>query len=254
MLIELDVRDHIGYLTLNRPDALNAINRALMDDLDAALNAVATDARIRVVILSGRGRAFCAGSDIKDLAGVSSADAERIVRREAELCQRFEELPQPTIAAVEGYALGGGAALLLYQNIRIASETAVFGLPEVTLGWNPAFGMARLTRLIGRGWASDLMLTGRTIAAHEALAIGLVDRVVPAASLMETAETLAKQIADNPIEGVRAIKAILRAEEEMPLAKTDDYELRVFEQCARTDDAQAQIRAFVRRSHRRKAR
>lgn len=248
MLIELDVRDRIGYLILNRPDALNAINQELMDDLDAALNAVASDDRIAVLILSGRGRAFCAGSDIKDLAGASPAEAERIVRREAELCQRFEELPQPTIAAIDGYALGGGAALMLYQNIRLASEAAVFGFPEVQLGWNPAFGMARLTRLIGRGWASDLMLTGRMISAHDALEIHLIDRVVPAASLMETAEALARQIAANPAAGVRAIKAVLRTEDDLPLAETDDYELRVFGTCVGTDEAQEKIRAFIRKS------
>ena len=250
MLVQLDVRNRIGYLTLNRPDALNAINQPLMDDLEAALHSVASDENVVVLIVTGAGQAFCAGSDIKDLDGVSPAEAERIVRREADICHLFEEIPQPTIAAVNGHALGGGAALMLYQNIRVAGETAVFGFPGVTLGWNPAFGMSRLRRLVGRGWASELMLTGRTISAREALDIRMVDHVVPTEELMARAEDIAGQIAGNPTVGVRAIKTILQEEEYLPPDEADDYELRVFGKCIETEDAQDSIKAFVEKKNR----
>lgn len=253
MLIDLEVQNRIGYLALNRPDALNALNQQMIDDMEAALHAVSTDERIAVLIVTGRGGAFCSGSDLKALYDTPAAEAERLARRTAWVCRLFEELPQPTIAAIEGYALGGGVALTLYQNIRVASENAVFGFPTVKLGWNPAFGMARLTRLVGRGWASDLMLTGRTIDAHEALRIRLIDRVVPPSELMPAAEALARQIADNPSAGVHAVKSVMREEENLILEEADDFELRAFGRCVETEEAQARIRAFVEKKARKDA-
>lgn len=247
MLIDLSVSNRIACITLNRPDALNAINQTLLDDLEAALHATASDTEVDVVIVTGTGRAFCAGSDIKELEGVSPAEAGRMIRREAEICRLFEEIPQPTIAAIEGYALGGGAALTLYQNIRVASETALFGFPEVKLGWNPAFGMARLSRLVGEGPAAFLMMSGHTISADEALRIGLVDRVVPPPSLMETAREMAERIARNPSVGVQAIKKIMQGETLLSPYEADDYELRAFVECIDKEDAQKRIRAFAAR-------
>jgi enoyl-CoA hydratase len=247
MLVQLDIDDPIGYLTLNRPEALNAISQRVLDDLEAALHAVASEKQAQVVILRGAGRAFCAGSDIKEFHGVSPEEAERRVRREAEVCRLFEEIPQPTIAALEGYALGGGVAIALYQNLRIASETAQFGFPETRMGWNPAFGMSRLTRLIGPGRAGDLMLTGRIIPAPEAFQMGLVDRLTPPNRLMETARETAMTIAGHPPAGIQAIKRIMLEETLLSNEEADDYELRVFRECVGSDEAQERIQEFINR-------
>lgn len=245
LLIDLTISHRVAVLTLNRPEALNAINQTLLDDLEAALHAVAADDGVAVVIVTGAGRAFCAGSDVKELDGVPPAEAGRMIRREAEVCRLFEEIPQPTIAAIEGYALGGGAGLALYQNMRIAGETAMFGFPEVKLGWNPAFGMARLTRLIGEGHAAYLMMSGHTIDASEALQIRLVDRVVSSEKLMEVTREMAERIARNPATGVQAIKKIMQGEALLSPYEADDYELRAFVECIDTEDARKRIRAFA---------
>lgn len=201
--------DGVACVTLNRPDALNALNRAMADGLEAALDQVAAMADTRVLLVGGRGRAFCAGNDIAEMEDLTSADAETISRRWAVIMDRFSTLPQVTLAVIDGHALGGGLMLAVAQDLRIASDRARFGLPEVTLGFNPGYGIARFLDVAGGNHGRDLLLTGRTVHATEALRMGLVNRVVAPPTLAETARTWATEIARSPREGLAATKAIV---------------------------------------------
>jgi enoyl-CoA hydratase len=204
-------RDGVARLSLNRPDALNALNRAMADALESALARVAAMADARVLLVAGRGRAFCAGNDIAEMGEVTAAEAEANARRWAAIMERFAALPQVTIAVVDGHALGGGLMLAVAQDLRIASDRARFGLPEVTLGFNPAYGIARLLDVLGGGHGRDLLLTGRSLHATEALRIGLVNRVVAPPTLADTAAAWGAEIAKSPREGLAATKEVVAA-------------------------------------------
>jgi len=210
-VIALEIREAVAWLRLNRPEALNALNRELTAALERALDDVADRDDVRVLVVSGRGRAFCAGNDIAEMTDIAPAEAEALASRQAALMERFSRLPQVTLAAVDGYALGGGLMLAVAQDLRIASDCARFGLPEVTLGFNPAYGIARLLDIVGGGHGRDLLLTGRTVHASEALRLGLVNRVVAAATLESSAATWAAEIARSPRAGLSATKAIVAA-------------------------------------------
>jgi enoyl-CoA hydratase/carnithine racemase len=201
----------VARLTLDRPEALNALNRPMADGLEAALDRLTAMDDTRVVLVTGRGRAFCAGNDIGEMDDLTPADAEALSHRWAAIMQRFTALPQVTIAVIEGHALGGGLMLAVAQDLRIASDRARLGLPEVTLGFNPSYGIARLLDVLGGGHGRDLLLTGRTLHATEALRLGLVNRVVASPTLTETATTWATEIAKSPREGLAATKAIVAA-------------------------------------------
>jgi enoyl-CoA hydratase len=207
-LVEVTRNGDVVWLTLARPDALNALNRALTDALEHAVAEIAATAAV-VLVLAGRGRAFCAGNDIREMATLSAAEAEALAVRQARLLDRFQRLPQVTLAAVDGYALGGGLMLALAQDLRIASDRARFGLPEVTLGFNPAYGIARLLDVVPGGHARDLLLTGRTIRASDALRMGLVNRVVAPPTLAASAGAWAEEIARSPRDGLAATKDIV---------------------------------------------
>ncbi len=210
-IVELDRQDGVAWLRLNRPEALNALNRLLTSALEAALERVAAMDDARVLVVAARGRAFCAGNDIKEMETVAPDEAEALARRHAAIMSRFSSLPQVTIAAVDGYALGGGLMLAIAQDLRVASDRARFGLPEVTLGFPPAYGIARLLDVVAGGHARDLLLTGRTIHATEALRIGLVNRVVAPPTLEASVTTLAAEIARSPRGGLSATKKIVAA-------------------------------------------
>ena len=205
------VADGVAQLTLNRPDALNALNRDLTDALEQALERVAAMDDARVLVVAGRGRAFCAGNDIKEMDTFTGADAEALAARQAALMDRFATLPQVTLAAIDGHALGGGLMLAVAQDLRVASDRARFGLPEVTLGFNPAYGIARLLDIAGGAHGRDLLLTGRTIHASEALRMGLVNRVVAPPTLEASALKWASEIAASPREGLASTKRIVAA-------------------------------------------
>jgi enoyl-CoA hydratase/carnithine racemase len=244
---ELRIEGGVACLILRRPEALNAINEATMAALEDALTRVAGDPGTTVLLLAGTGRAFCAGSDLKELAGASRARAEEIVRREAALCRALEALPVPTVAAIHGYALGGGAALALSCDIRIAAAGARLGFPEVVLGWNPPWAMARLARSIGESAAMELLITGRQIDAVEAMQMGLVTRVVGDHELTAECSRLAATIAAQPAAAVRAVKQGLRAGAGLPLPEADEIETRAFLECFNTLDARAGIDRFTQR-------
>ena len=198
-------------LTLSRPQALNALNRELTAALEAALERISAMQDVRVLLVCGEGRAFCAGNDIKEMQTLTGDDAQALATRHAVLMDRFSTLPQVTLAVIDGHALGGGLMLAVAQDLRIASDRARLGLPEVTLGFNPGYGIARFLDIAGGGHGRDLLLSGRVVHASEALRMGLVNRVVAPPTLEASAVKWASTIAASPREGLAATKAIVAA-------------------------------------------
>src|SRR5215216_7832345 len=185
--LTLAVADRIATVTVNRPDKLNALNDQVIAELDEAIDSVRDSADVGGVIVTGAGRAFVAGADISELEKHGAVSAKALAQRGQDVFRKFETSPKPVIAAVNGFALGGGCELAMACHIRIASEAAKFGQPEVKLGLIPGYGgTQRLPRLVGKGRALQLLMTGEVIDAAEALRIGLVNKVVPAADLMKT--------------------------------------------------------------------
>ena len=213
--LTLDVADRIAVLTVNRPDKLNALNDATIRELDLAIDEVRRRDDVGGVILTGAGRAFVAGADISELSGQSPLEAKRRSAYGQAVFDKFEQSPKPVIAAVNGFALGGGCELAMACHIRLASEGARFGQPEVKLGITPGYGgTQRLPRLVGRGRALQLLLTGEMIDAAEALRIGLVNRVVHAGELVDTARGLMQAILANaPLAVALCLEAVLRGAE-----------------------------------------
>ena len=210
-IILLEKRAPVAVITLNRPRVLNALNGALLADLEAAIEDCAADDSVRVILLTGAGgKAFAAGADIAELATLDAAAGKAYAMRGQGLFRRIETLGKPVIAVIPGFALGGGCELAMACTLRIAADTAKLGQPEVKLGVIAGFGgTQRLPRLVGRGAALKLLLTGAIISAAEALRIGLVDEVVPAGELMDRADTLAIEMALNaPIAIAKTIAAV----------------------------------------------
>jgi enoyl-CoA hydratase/carnithine racemase len=203
--------DGVLRLTLNRPQALNALNRDLTTALEDVLERVAAMDDVRVLLVCGQGRAFCAGNDIKEMGTIGGDEAQALATRHAVLMDRFSKLPQVTLAAIDGHALGGGLMLAVAQDVRIASDRARLGLPEVTLGFNPGYGIARFLDIAGGAHGRDLLLSGRVIRAGEALRMGLVNRVVAAPTLDASALKWASEFAASPREGLAATKNIVAA-------------------------------------------
>jgi enoyl-CoA hydratase len=246
--IRLDLRPPLAHIVLDRPRVLNALSADSFAELDRALDMVADDAAIRVILLSGAGgRAFAAGTDIPELAEAASADAGRAISlRGQHVLRRIETVGKPVIACIQGFALGGGCELAMACTFRIAAEDARLGQPEAKLGVTPGYGgTQRLPRLVGRGAALKLLLTGEIIGAAEALRIGLVDDVVPAADLMSRTETLALAIAANaPL----AITEILQTVDEglgLPLELALLREADAFGRLCATSDQADGLRAFL---------
>lgn len=206
-------KDAIAYVTLNRPEALNVYNIQMRDDLYEVLGAIRDDSEVRVAIFNGAGKkAFCAGADLSEFLTAPSPTEARQVRWERDVWGLFLSIPQPLIAAVHGYVLGSGIEIALCCDIRIASEDARFGLPEVGLGIIPAAGATQtLPRTVGRASALEMLLTNRWIKGEEACKIGLVNQIVPRENLLQVAEEMAKKIASyNPLAVRNAKQAVIR--------------------------------------------
>lgn len=203
----LEVNGPVATVTLNRPDVLHALNAAMFDDLEAVFTLLANDASVRVILLTGAGtRAFAAGADIRGLVATDAHTGRDISLRGQQVVRQIELCPKPVIACINGVALGGGCELALACTLRLASETARLGLPELKLGLIPGYGgTQRLLRLIARGAALKMMLTAAVIDAPEALRLGLVDEVVPAEELMPRAQALAAQIVELSPLGVAGV-------------------------------------------------
>jgi enoyl-CoA hydratase/carnithine racemase len=213
-----DKREGVATLTLNRPAALNAINVQVRDDLAQILPAVAIDDEVRVAIVRGAGRAFSAGADVTEFGTAPSPVEAKRIRQLRPIWQLLAACPKPLIAAIHGYAIGAGVELAALCDIRLAAEGAVFAVPEVTLGLIPgAGGSQTLPRVVRPGWARQAVLTGERFDAARALAIGLVNRVVPPERLADEAAALAVRIAANPPAAVQAAKRALRAARDLPL-------------------------------------
>ena len=241
------VRDRIATITINRPDKLNALNDATIGELGGAIELVLAREDIGGALVTGAGtKAFVAGADIAELSMQGPLDGRARSRRGQHIFSRFEASPKPVIAAINGYALGGGCELALACHIRIAAEGARLGVPEVKLGIGPGYGgTQRLPRLIGKGRALELILTGEMVDAAEAYRIGLVNRVVPADDLLETAEGMLRRIlAHGPLAVALCISAVNRGMEttlEEGLALEADH----FGLLASTEDMREGMRAFL---------
>jgi enoyl-CoA hydratase/carnithine racemase len=211
MSASLAVDGSIGRLTLERPGVLNALDRSVAAALEGALGELGGAAGVSVVIVSGQGRAFCAGNDIAEMARLGPEEAIAVSRRWQAIVDGFAALPQVTIAAVRGVALGGGLMLAIAQDLRVAEASARLGLPEVSLGFNPSYGIARLLDVAGGAYGRELLLTARTVEAAEALRMGLVTRVVDDGALDAAVQALAEAIAGQPRGGLAASKAAVAA-------------------------------------------
>jgi enoyl-CoA hydratase len=242
-----EVSDKIARITFNRPNVLNALNRKTMDELGDCLKKVRADDDIRVLILTGAGeKAFIAGADINELSQQTPVNGREFTLYGQEIIHRLETLGKPAIAAINGFALGGGCELALACTLRVASRNAKLGQPEVKLGIIPGYGGSqRLPRLCGKGVAHELILTGEMISAEEALRVGLVNRVVESAELLATAEAIARKIIANaPL----AVKYALEAVEhgmEMPQEEGLHLEATLFGLCCATQDMREGTRAFL---------
>ncbi|MBM3569838.1 MAG: crotonase [Alphaproteobacteria bacterium] len=248
--LHLEIDGPVAVVTLNRPERLNAIDTQLKQELDRVLfKTLAEDPGVRCAIVTGAGeRAFCAGADIRERAAQTPSPAEfhRIQRWTQELFSRIAGYDRPTIAAINGLALGGGCELALACDIRIAADGAQLGLPEVNLGIIPTGGgTQRLPRLVGAGQAKRLILSSARIGAAEALRIGLVDEVVPAAELMARARELARTIADKPPLAVRFAKRAIDQGLQTDIVSGHEYELYAASILFDTADRKEGMRAFV---------
>jgi enoyl-CoA hydratase len=240
-------RGNIACVTFNRPTKLNALNRKTMEELAAILTDARDDPAVRVLLLTGAGeKAFIAGADINELAQHTPVDGKDFSIWGQGALRLLETMGKPSIAAINGFALGGGCELALACSIRIASRTAKLGQPEVKLGIIPGYGGSqRLARLCGKGVAHELCLTGEMISADEAARIGLINRVVEPAELMPTAEAIAQKIIANaPLAVKFAMEAIERGVE-MPLAEGLFLEATLFGLCCATEDMREGTRAFL---------
>ena len=245
LLIERD--GAVLVITINRPEKLNALNTKTVTELGQVMEDAASDTAVRVIILTGSGeKAFVAGADINELAVQTPVSGREHARSGQRVFDRIEQLGKPVIAAVNGFALGGGCELAMACTLRLASDAARFGQPEINLGLIPGYaGSQRLPRLVGRGRALEMLLTGAQITAEEAFRIGLVNRVVPAATLMTEARTLAAALASKAPIAVRYILEAVSGGLEMSLADGQDYEATLFGLVSTTDDMREGTRAFL---------
>lgn len=241
--ILVETRGRVGWITLNRPEALNALNGTLVTELIQAALAYDADPNIGAIVLTGSERAFAAGADIKEMAELGYSDM--LTGGPFPSWGGFERMRTPVIAAVSGFALGGGCELAMMCDIILASDTAKFGQPEINLGVLPGFGGSqRLPRAIGKYKAAEMVLTGRMMRADEAERSGLVSRVVPVAELQNEAMQVAETIASKSLPAVYAAKDALQAAQEMPLSEGLRFERLAFAAAFATEDQKEGMRAF----------
>ena len=246
--VNCEVKDKIAVITINRPEALNALNSQVLDDLNAAFDSIDVNV-VRAVVLTGAGdKSFVAGADIGEMSTLTKAEGEAFGKKGNDVFRKIEEFPLPVIAAVNGFALGGGCEISMSCDIRICSENAMFGQPEVGLGITPGFGgTQRLARLIGAGMAKQLIYTARNIKADEAYRIGLVNAVYPQEELLAAAEKMASQIAANAPIAVRACKKAINDGLQTDIDAALVIEEKLFGSCFETEDQKEGMANFLRK-------
>jgi len=237
----------VSTIRLNRPEKLNALSAEMVQELHSQLTTLETDQELRALILTGEGeRAFCAGTDITELASKTDAEAIELSARGQKLCEQIENFPVPVIAAIEGIAAGGGLELALACHLRVATTTASFSLPEVKLGLIPAYGgTQRLAREVGQGRAVEMLLTGKTISADEAFALGLVHRLAINTSALTEATSLATEIAQLSPLSIRACLRAVTKGAQLPLAEGLALETELFASLFDTEDVREGTAAFL---------
>lgn len=244
--IVTETDEQIGIVKINRPDVLNAVNIETILELEDAVRRFGEDDTIAVIVITGEGKSFVSGSDISRLAEMDSLAAREYSRVGQRVLSFIENVEKPVIAAVNGYALGSGCEIAMACDIRVASEKAKFGQPEVKLGLIPGHaGTQRLARLVGLGKAKELIFTGDLIDAHEALRIGLANRVVPPDKLMEETKAIARKIIDVGPTAVRVAKTVLNRGVDANLTTANSYEMEVFSMLFSTSEAKEGMNAFL---------
>jgi len=249
-MIELKRIDEFAVLTLSRPEVMNALSFSLLDALERRLDEVEpSDAR--VLIVTGAGKAFSAGADVSELAGRTAVDELARTRRGQQIVGRLETLKQPSIALVDGYALGGGCELSLCCTFRLATSRASFGLPEVKLGLVPGYGgTQRLPRIVGEALALDVMMSGRFISAEEALRAGLVSRIVEVDKALDEAIAFGRSFSAHSLSTIGFIRDAVRLGMQVPLHEALEIEAQLSTLSYRTDDGQEGLKAFVEKRQR----
>lgn len=246
-LLKWKLEDGIGLLTINSPDTLNSLNTQVLKELEAWLEKV-DPSELKVLIISGEGKAFVAGADIGEMANLSEEEALAFGKLGSRIFRGIEKLPLPVIAAINGFALGGGCELALACDIRLASTRAKLGQPEVGLGITPGFsGTVRLPRLIGPGRAKELIYTGRIIGAQEALDMGLVNQLVEPEELIDRAYELAGEIRKNSANAVALSKEAIDRGLDMDIDSAIELENQLFSQCFSHEDQKEGMEAFLKR-------
>jgi len=242
-----EVDNYIAVVTINRPEKMNALNNKTIEELDIAFTQLNNDENVYVIILTGSGeKAFVAGADISELNKLNEQTAKMFSEKGQKVFRKIEKMEKPVIAAVNGYALGGGCEISLACNIRLASDNAVFGQPEVNLGIIPGYGgTQRLTRLINSGRAAEYILTGDMINAEEALKIGLVNKVFKQNELLDKAKEMAKKICSKGQFAVRMAMKSINIVDEVSGSEGQNYEAGVFALCCGTDDFKEGTSAFL---------
>lgn len=244
--IKYEVKGNLGYLTINRPKALNALNTEVLSELADALKEIEADDAVKAVIVTGEGKAFVAGADIAQMSKLNAVEGRAMMQAGHKVMNTIDQMPKPFIAAVNGFALGGGCELAMACDIRIASSKAKFGQPEVGLGIIPGFcGTQRLSRLVGKGMAKYLIYSAEMINAEEAFRIGLVEKAVEPDALMEAAEKLANTIASKAPIAVAQAKIAINNGFDMDLKSASQLEVEATTVCFGSEDQKEGMAAFL---------
>lgn len=247
--IKYELKNKVATVTIDRPEALNALNSTVLDELFDVFNVIDQDENVRCVILTGAGRSFVAGADIAEMSSLGPVEAKRFAQKGHKVMNFIEKTEKPVIAAINGFALGGGCEISMACDIRIASTKALFGQPETGLGITPGFGgTQRLSKIIGPGNASLLILTAQNIKADEAYRMGLVQKLVEPEELMPTAEALAEKIASNAPVAVMACKTLINKGYHIDLFSGCALEAEAFGVCCGTEDQKEGMKAFLNKT------
>jgi len=244
--IKYEVKGNLGYLTINRPKALNALNTEVLSELADALKEIEADDAVKAVIVTGEGKAFVAGADIAQMSKLNAVEGRAMMQAGHKVMNTIDQMPKPFIAAVNGFALGGGCELAMACDIRIASSKAKFGQPEVGLGIIPGFcGTQRLSRLVGKGMAKYLIMTAEIIPAAEAHRIGLVEKVAAPEELIAEAEKVAKTIASKAPIAVATAKTAINNGYDMDMKSASRFEIETFTAAFGSEDKKEGMAAFL---------